>query len=775
MEDLYLNGSEVENIFRKHIKTTVYSFSIKTLFSERMSRKINYQPYYQRNYVWDTPKATFFIESILMGTDIPPLIFFNNGNSIEVIDGRQRYETIKNFKEGELKLSSKGLSKLSQLKSYTFNKLDPEIQDIFDDAKIRIFEFEVINEPKLDSILEDKIKKEIFRRYNSGITPLNKAELDNANYDDDKITNILKTEINKDELLAFEISKKFLLKDESNIERDGSKILQFLRKYLVFSSFPINTYASGGRRTEIFQLLYNFIINNNENSVELCDFLINTLKDTIKLINKFTDNDMKNNRYINECLLWAIYILKEEKINIEKLYIETNTSKIEDYLRHNINFFASEGSHYYKAIIDRHQIIVNILQEITNFDFKIYFKNDSFSNKVKEIEIKENEKDIKLKLDELSSLRVQKPDASLVPIDELINDLSSNRYLIRPSYQRQEKINIFKASSIIESIILGINLPPIFIFKNENGVKEVVDGQQRLLSIVGFMGKQYLNESGKLVYAKNNNFKLTRLKILKESNFNNKYYNDLTSDIKDKILEFKLSVIEIDYKLNTNFDPVDLFIRLNNKPYPIKDNSFEMWNSFIDKEVIEKIKKLTRININWFFIKPIKNKSDRMLNEELITVLSYLFYNFSQKNKNSLGFFKRDSSINCRINDKKNVSHILERITTDALLKIRFIEGINSVENLINVVKNKLDANDMKKSLDSLLNKESRDYKRYLVNFYILFEILQRLSSERLKDITFDELQDKMLIIQQELKNSKKPNDINIQEYFIQYLDDISK
>ena len=596
-----------------------------------------------------------------------------------------------------------------------------------------------------------------------------------ANYDDDKITNILKTEINKDELLAFEISKKFLLKDESNIERDGSKILQFLRKYLVFSSFPINTYASGGRRTEIFQLLYNFIINNNENSVELCDFLINTLKDTIKLINKFTDNDMKNNRYINECLLWAIYILKEEKINIEKLYIETNTSKIEDYLRHNINFFASEGSHYYKAIIDRHQIIVNILQEITNFDFKIYFKNDSFSNKVKEIEIKENEKDIKLKLDELSSLRVQKPDASLVPIDELINDLSSNRYLIRPSYQRQEKINIFKASSIIESIILGINLPPIFIFKNENGVKEVVDGQQRLLSIVGFMGKQYLNESGKLVYAKNNNFKLTRLKILKESNFNNKYYNDLTSDIKDKILDFKLSVIEIDYKLNTNFDPVDLFIRLNNKPYPIKDNSFEMWNSFIDKEVIEKIKKLTRININWFFIKPIKNKSDRMLNEELITVLSYLFYNFSQKNKNSLGFFKRDSSINCRINDKKNVSHILERITTDALLKIRFIEGINSVENLINVVKNKLDANDMKKSLDSLLNKESRDYKRYLVNFYILFEILQRLSSERLKDITFDELQDKMLIIQQELKNSKKPNDINIQEYFIQYLDDISK
>lgn len=773
MDNLYLNSSEVENIFKKHIKTTVYSFSIKTLFSERMSRKINYRPYYQRNYVWDTPKATFFIESILMGTDIPPLIFFNNGSSIEVIDGRQRYETIKNFKEGELKLSSKGLSKLTQLKGYTFNKLETDIQDIFDDAKIRIFEFEVINEPKLDPILEDKIKKEIFRRYNSGITPLNKEELDNANYDDDKITNTLKNIIKEDTKLTSEISKKFLSKDESNIERDSSKILQFLRKYLVFSSFPINTYASGSRRTEISQLLYNFIIDN-KNSIELCNFLIDTLKDTIKLINNFTD-DIKNNRYINECLLWAIYILKEEEINIDEIYLNKNVSKIENYLHDNINFFAAEGSHYYKAIIERHQIIVNILQEIINFDFKIYFKNDSFTNKVKDIEIRDSQKkDIKLKLDELSSLRVQKPDASLVPIDELIGDLSSNRYLIRPSYQRQEKINIFKASAIIESIILGINLPPIFIFKNENGVKEVVDGQQRLLSIVGFMGKQYLNESGKLVYAKNNNFKLTRLKILKESNFNNKYFNDLETDIKDKILDFKLSVIEIDYKLNTNFDQVDLFIRLNNKPYPIRDNSFEMWNSFIDKDIIQKIKDLTRLNIDWFFIKPIKNKSDRMLNEELITLLSYLFYNFSQKNKNSLGFFERDASINCRINDKKNVSHILERVTTDALLKRNFIESINGVENLINILKSKLDTNNMKKSLDFLLNKESKDYKRYLVNFYILFEILQRLTTTRLQNITFHELQDKMLLIQQELKNPKKPNDISIQEYFIQYLDNIS-
>ena len=770
MSNIYLNGNEVENIFKKHIRATVYSFSIKTLFSERMTRKINYQPYYQRNYVWDNAKATFFIESILLGTDIPPLIFFNSGNLIEVVDGRQRYETIKRFKEGDLKLSLKGLTKLAQLKSYTFSKLDSEIQDIFDNAKIRIFEFEVINEPRLSPILEDKIKKEIFRRYNSGITPLNRAELDNATYDDDRVTNILKNRLKHDNELLNEVGTKFLLKQNIDMEKDSAKILQFLRKYMVLSSFPINTYAAGSNRTEIFEILYTFISNNTDTPEELCDFLISSLEDTINLINSFKNENIVGNKYINECLLWGIHILKEEDIEINILYERSNIELFESYLKKNLNYFAPEGSHYYTAIVDRHQVIAKMFQMVVDFDFDLFFKNDSFKNHVREISHKEE--DIKLKLDELSSLRVQKPDASLVPIEEITNDLISNRYLIRPSYQRQEKINIYKASAIIESILLGINLPPIFIFRNKNGVKEVVDGQQRLLSILGFMGKQYLDESGKFTYPKNTNFKLKRLNILKDD-YNNLAYNDLSLNDMDKILDFKLSVIEIDASLNSNFDPVDLFIRLNNKPYPIKDNSFEMWNSFIDKEVIERIKILTDKNIDWFFIRQ-RNKSDRMLNEELITVLSYLVYNYNNNDKNSLGFFERDSKISCRISDKKNVSLILEKISTDLLLKRKFLMSIDKIEECINILKTKLGQDDLKSSLSLLLNKEQTTNKRYLVNFYLLFEILIRLSKEDLNTIVYQQLQDKINAIQQELKKSQKDNeDFSCQDYFINYLDEI--
>ena len=75
--------------------------TIDSLFNEDKVKKTQYAPPYQRNYVWDGEKATYFLESILIGTEIPPLIFFRNKKGAEIIDGRQRYETILKFLNGE--------------------------------------------------------------------------------------------------------------------------------------------------------------------------------------------------------------------------------------------------------------------------------------------------------------------------------------------------------------------------------------------------------------------------------------------------------------------------------------------------------------------------------------------------------------------------------------------------------------------------------------------------------------------------------------------------
>ncbi len=109
MNNLYLNQDQFEEIFRSCLKTDTYSKSIESFFSIRNRRKINHAPYYQRNYVWDVYKASYFLESILLGTEIPPLIIFNNGSTIEIIDGRQRFETIDLFMDDQIKLRRKGL------------------------------------------------------------------------------------------------------------------------------------------------------------------------------------------------------------------------------------------------------------------------------------------------------------------------------------------------------------------------------------------------------------------------------------------------------------------------------------------------------------------------------------------------------------------------------------------------------------------------------------------------------------------------------------------
>lgn len=761
--ELYLKQEEVEVVFKKHIKTSVYSLSLKTLFGDRMTRKINYDPYYQRNYVWDRRKASFFIESILLGTDVPPLIFFNTGSKIEVIDGRQRYETIKKFRDGDLKLNIKGLTKLTQLKNQIFSQLDSDIQELFDDAKIRIFEFEVFNEPRMSSILEDKIKKEIFRRYNSGITPLNSAEIDNARYDDDQITNYLRNAVVKNKDLFERVTDKFIGKIGDD---GGSKIHQFLRRYLVLTSFPINTYATGSSRTEILELLYDVRANNTDDTKEVCDVLIETLRVTLDLIDNLKG---EQNKYLNETLLWGVFVLKEEKHDLSRLSDPDVIRNLNKYLAGHKADFLSENSHYYKSIISRHKSIGAILGKIFGCDYSLYLKDDDFKKSIKDL--RQSEKEAKLKLGELSSLRVQKPEPSLIPIEEIASELCGSKYLIRPSYQRQEKINVYKASAIMESIILGINLPPLFIFKRDNGVKEVIDGQQRLLSILGFLGRKYQDENGQLVYPKNTSFGLKGLKILKENNKNR--YTDLSPEIQDKILDFKLSVIEIDSSLNENFDPVDLFIRLNNKPYPIKENSFEMWNSFIDKEIIESLKLVTKQNKEWFYIK--QNKiSDRMLNEELITLLSYIVYNAQYRpSYTSLGYYLRDKKITCRLTDKKDVSSLLEKISTDLELKQAFLECIKKVEGFILILKNKLAPDDLKKSLSEMLVRDTP--KRYLVDFYILFQIMQRLSEDRLGSMGYDELQSKMFLIKEKIQ---LPDDLSEgdthQNYFEKMLDDVS-
>jgi len=127
-----------------------------------------------------------------------------------VIDGRQRYETIKRFLEDKLVLKDKGLHSLKVLAGKRYSQLDSDTRELFEDTRIRILQFNVVDEPKLEEEKEEKIKKEIFRRYNSGITPLQKYDIDRAAYINDKLSNLLYNKIyNNTELYDFYVKLFF--------------------------------------------------------------------------------------------------------------------------------------------------------------------------------------------------------------------------------------------------------------------------------------------------------------------------------------------------------------------------------------------------------------------------------------------------------------------------------------------------------------------------------------------------------------------------------------
>lgn len=732
-----IKAQSFRDVFQNFLKITARTVSVKTLLSERNLKRINYSPYYQRNYVWDNVKQTFFIESVILGTEIPPLVLFNTGAHIEVIDGRQRFETLKRFKENDFSLSVNGLKELTILHRASFNKLSDINKDIFLNSNIRIFEFEVVNQPNISDETVDRVKKEIFRRYNTGITPLTKEELDNAKYIDDIFSELFKKALKNDINFLISFNECFFPKEsiETLGNNDGliSKNVDFIRRFRILNSFPISTYASGSNRTEIIDLLYDFAKNNSEDAEEDFENFKKRLDDVIDIYNTMSEDPDLNNKFIYECILWAMCILEKEDFE----FIPYPEKFIAHYLK-NKDKYSEDSSFYYKSIIERYTDTAAFFHKTYGCDYSLYIKDETFKKKVGDM--KQTEVDASKSIEELSNLRLHKPNPISTPIDEIRADLKSNKYLVRPSYQRQEKINQIKASAIIESILLGIPLPPIFIYRRNSNSKEVVDGQQRLLSIIGFLGETYRNHEDELIYSKNNSFKLKGLKVLTELEGSN--FSSLPEKLQDKIVDYVIDVIVIEESVNKNFDQIDLFIRLNYKPYPIKNNSFEMWNSIVDYEVINKIKKeLFEPSKNWFFLRErIDGKPDRMQNEEMMLILAYISYSNKGLDEGVIGFFQRQDRITCRLKDKKGLGDFLNNLDFNPLEKNRFLLSIEKSIGLVQRFSLLFGGNPTKEQINEFLNiRATSNFKRSLQDFYVIWLLI-----DNIPDTTFNKYIDQI-------------------------------
>lgn len=89
-------------------------------------------------------------------------------------------------------------------------------------------------------------------------------------------------------------------------------------------------------------------------------------------------------------------------------------------------------------------------------------------------------------------------DTVQMTLGEIANMYASEELNILPDFQRLFRWSDDRKSNLIESILIGIPIPPAFVYERDNGTWELIDGLQRISTILEFMGVLKDPDTGKL-------------------------------------------------------------------------------------------------------------------------------------------------------------------------------------------------------------------------------------------------------------------------------------
>jgi hypothetical protein len=131
------------------------------------------------------------------------------------------------------------------------------------------------------------------------------------------------------------------------------------------------------------------------------------------------------------------------------------------------------------------------------------------------------------------------------PIESLYKKYKEGDLILDPIFQRRPVWDRHRASRLIESVLLEIPLPVVYLAESENDVDEVIDGQQRLRASFNFMDNEY---------------QLTGLRALPD--INNKRYKELEKTEKKNINDYPLRTVTFKKESDENLR-FEIFERLN--------------------------------------------------------------------------------------------------------------------------------------------------------------------------------------------------------------------
>lgn len=173
-----------------------------------------------------------------------------------------------------------------------------------------------------------------------------------------------------------------------------------------------------------------------------------------------------------------------------------------------------------------------------------------------------------------AEVRVEKAQYSISHLQKMVE--VRKEIQINPEFQRNQVWNQKQKCELVESILMGIPIPIMYLFENKYGQKQVVDGRQRISALLGYI---------------NNEFPLRKLTILK--NLDGCKFKDLEPKLKGVYEDYQLSFYIIQPPTSERVK-YDIFDRVNRGG--TKLNSQEMRNALYYGKATEMLKRLSMSN-----------------------------------------------------------------------------------------------------------------------------------------------------------------------------------
>ncbi len=130
-------------------------------------------------------------------------------------------------------------------------------------------------------------------------------------------------------------------------------------------------------------------------------------------------------------------------------------------------------------------------------------------------------------------------------VADVVKRINSSRYIMNPGFQRDYVWGDRRASKLIESCIMRIPLPVIYVAEGSDGRITVVDGLQRLTSFQRFL---------------NDDFKLTKLGS--DHPLDGQRFSDLSIDLQERVEDTQLTLYILDRNTPSR-TRLDIFERVN--------------------------------------------------------------------------------------------------------------------------------------------------------------------------------------------------------------------